>query len=88
VPGRFEEVTMGQMITAELVRELLAAPTPDAALVLVDGEVRVSTDSDGDGGLVVARRDDLLSGQDAPSEDRELQELAQRLDTAVTELGG
>jgi hypothetical protein len=81
---------MGQMITAELVRELLAAPTPDAALVLVDGEVRVSTDSDsdGDGGLVVARRVDLPVGQDAPSDDRELQELAQRLDTAVTELGG
>ncbi|HZA08595.1 hypothetical protein [Mycobacterium sp.] len=81
------------IITADDVRRLLAADEPDAVLVLVQGRTEVVPSGllDSDefrGALQVATRDELFDrlGSAEPSE-RELEEQAAALDTAVSELG-
>lgn len=76
-------------ITAEQLRLLFDSDLPDPHLVIEEGEARVAPSPEGDRGLVAASRADLLAqlGGRRPS-DEELEHLAARLDTAVTNQGG
>ncbi|PJE99352.1 hypothetical protein CUT44_05230 [Streptomyces carminius] len=89
---------MPSTITAEHVRELLSSTDPDPRLVLLAGRARVvpaaETDTDRYRGAVeIVSRDELTArlgsrGQDGPEpSDRELTELAARLEAVVTGLG-
>ncbi|MGM1057837.1 hypothetical protein [Saccharothrix sp. Mg75] len=81
-------------VTATHLRELLASPLPDPTLVLVEGRVEVVQQDDLDtdplrGALVLVSRTELLGrGVEDGSSDRELEEQAAAITTAVTELGG
>jgi hypothetical protein len=84
------------IVTASDVRDLLASDEPGATLVLLGGETQVVAGADltADrlaGAIVVADRDQLRESAnldlDDPSPDA-LRELAERLDAAVTHLGG
>jgi hypothetical protein len=76
------------MITTEHVRRLLASDTPGAALVIVAGRAKVSATPAEEGGLVVATREDLLKGRNAPPDEARLEALARSLNTAVADQGG
>lgn len=79
------------LIDRECVRRLLRSPDPDTALVFVRGECVVLAEGEIDDahrGLVVVRRRDLeslLGGGELT--DRRLDELANRLDNVVRDLG-
>lgn len=81
-------------IHADDVRRLLAHEDADAALVLIEGRVEVKTPAELDspeyrGALqIVTRRDLLEEAGTAELSDREVAEQAERLDTAVRNLGG
>ncbi|RJL22725.1 hypothetical protein [Bailinhaonella thermotolerans] len=81
-------------ISAEDVRRLLESGEPEPTLVLLEGRAQVVARRDLEaepyrGALVVASRDDVAAGWDpAEVSDDELNQLAQRLDTAVSDLGG
>ncbi|WP_219414554.1 hypothetical protein [Pseudonocardia nigra] len=77
-------------IAAEHLTQLFDSDLPDPQLVVEAGEARVVSGSAGEQqGLVVASRADLLeeSGGRAPSGEA-LDQLAARLDSAVTSMGG
>ncbi|MGK5448025.1 MULTISPECIES: hypothetical protein [Streptomyces] len=81
-------------ITAQHVRELLSSSDPDPRLVLLEGSPRVVSAAEAGadryrGAVEVVSRDDLAArlGPGAPS-DRDLEALASRLQTVVSELGG
>jgi hypothetical protein len=81
------------MVTADAVRRLLAADA-DAVLVLVEGRVDVVTPAELDtepyrGALQIITRDELVRGAGGEQlSERELEEQAAELDSAVSELGG
>ncbi|MDA0632178.1 hypothetical protein OUY22_02025 [Nonomuraea sp. MCN248] len=74
-----------RLIDRTAVRQLVDAPDPDAALVLIRGECVVMPEEEADrqGGLVLARRREVkhVTG------DHELDSLAARLDTMARDLG-
>ncbi|OBH18335.1 hypothetical protein [Mycolicibacter sinensis] len=82
-------------ICADDVRRLLAAREPDTVLVLIEGRVEAVTAAELDspayrGALRIASRDELIErtdGRQSVSE-RELEEQAEALNTAVRNLGG
>jgi hypothetical protein len=81
-------------IGAQDVRQLLANPDANAALVVIEGRAVVVAPADLDsdeyrGALQVATRQELVQrvGHGELS-DRELAEQAEELDTAVRNLGG
>lgn len=81
------------MISAQDVRALLESEEKNAVLVVIEGRVEVIgagrlASADYRGALEVVARDDLVQRiGDSPS-DREIEEQAAQLDTAVSELGG
>jgi len=80
------------MISSDDVRSLLAAD-PDAVLVVIGGQVRVlgPAELDGDdvkGALQVISRSQLVTDTGERWSDRQIEERAAALDTAVSELGG
>jgi hypothetical protein len=81
------------MVTADDVRRLLGAAT-DAVLVMVEGRVDVVAPAELDsdayrGALQIITRDELVRGAGGEElSERELQEQAAELDSAVSELGG
>jgi hypothetical protein len=81
------------MVTADDVRRLLGAGT-DAVLVMVEGRVDVVTPAELDsdayrGALQIITRGELVRGAGGEQlSERELQEQAAELDSAVSELGG
>ncbi|OBG88619.1 hypothetical protein A5698_24110 [Mycobacterium sp. E136] len=81
------------MISTEDVRALLQSEEKNAVLVVVEGRVDVIgagrlASADYRGALEVVSREDLVNRiGDTPS-DREIEEQAAQLDTAVSELGG
>ena len=81
------------MVNADDVRRLLAAGA-DAVLVLVEGRVDVVTPAELDtepyrGALQIITRDELVRGAGGEQlSERELEEQAAELDSAVSELGG
>lgn len=82
------------MIGTEDVRQLLASPGADAALVVMEGRDAVVTPAELDsdeyrGALQVVTRQDLVQRVGhAELSDRELAEQAEELDTAVRNMGG
>lgn len=82
------------MIGTEDVRQLLAGPDANAALVVMEGRAAVVTPADLDsdeyrGALQVATRQELVQRVGhAELSDRELAEQAEELDTAVRNMGG
>jgi hypothetical protein len=82
------------MIGTEDVRQLLASPDADAALVVMEGRAAVVTPAELDsdeyrGALQVATRQELVQRVGhAELSDRELAEQAEELDTAVRNMGG
>ncbi|MFO7252096.1 MAG: hypothetical protein DIU60_015225 [Actinomycetes bacterium] len=79
------------LIDRECVRRLLDAPDPDAALVFVRGDCVVLPEGEideGHRGLVVIRRRDLrpFLGEGELTDER-LDEVANRLDNVVRDLG-
>ncbi|MDQ2586005.1 hypothetical protein [Saccharothrix yanglingensis] len=81
-------------VTAAHLRELLASPLPDSALVLLEGRVEVVQQDDLDtdayrGALVLVTKTELLDrGVGDESTEAELEQQATAIQTAVTELGG
>ncbi len=81
------------MISADDVRTLLQSEEKNAVLVVVEGRVdvigagRLASD-DYRGALEVVSREDLVQRIGEAPSDREIEEQAAQLDTAVTELGG
>lgn len=81
------------MISADDVRTLLRSEERNAVLVVVEGRVEVISagrlaSDDYRGALEVASREDLVNRIGETPPDREIEEQAAQLDTAVTELGG
>nr|WP_090343792.1 hypothetical protein [Mycolicibacterium malmesburyense]CRL74979.1 FAD-dependent pyridine nucleotide-disulfide oxidoreductase [Mycolicibacterium malmesburyense] len=81
------------MISTEDVRTLLQSEERNAVLVVVEGRVEVIgsgrlASEDYRGALEVASRDDLVQRIGETPSDREIEEQAAQLDTAVSELGG
>ncbi|WP_084960295.1 hypothetical protein [Thermoactinospora rubra] len=80
-----------RLVDTECVRKLLESTDPDATLVFVCGECVVLPGGQVDErhqALVVARREDLVSLlSDRTLTDRDLEELAHRLDNTVRDLG-
>ncbi|OBG23955.1 hypothetical protein A5765_18115 [Mycolicibacterium celeriflavum] len=81
------------MISAEDVRALLRSDEKDPVLVVVEGRVEVIgagrlASTDYRGALEVVSRDDLVKRIGETPSDREIDEQAAQLDTAVSELGG
>ncbi|MFG1697890.1 hypothetical protein [Nonomuraea sp. NPDC049309] len=84
-------MSMTSLIDRECVRKLLDSRHPDATLVFIRGGCEVlpaSEIDDAHKGLVIARRDELMARfpSGTPS-DRELDELAHRLDNIAHDLG-
>ncbi|MCI0385034.1 hypothetical protein [Streptomyces sp. CNQ085] len=81
-------------ITAQHVRELLSSSDPDPLLVLLEGRPRVvsAAEAGGDryrGAVEVVSRDDLAAGLGPGTlSEQELEALASRLESVVSELGG
>lgn len=81
------------MISPDDVRTLLQSEEKNAVLVVVEGRVdvigagRLASD-DYRGALEVVSRDDLVKRIGETPSDREIEEQAAQLDTAVSELGG
>ena len=81
------------MISADDVRRLLNADEKDAILVVIEGRADVIgagrlASADYRGALEVTTRDDLVQRIGESPSDREIDEQAAQLDTAVSELGG
>lgn len=81
------------MISAEDVRGLLQSDQKDPVLVVIEGRVEVIGagrlgSADYRGALEVVSRDDLVRRIGEDPSDREIDEQAAQLDTAVSELGG
>ncbi len=81
------------MIAADDVRRLLAAEEKDAILVVIEGRAEVIgagklASDEYRGALEVVARDDLVQRLGTSPSDREIDEQAAALDTAVSELGG
>ncbi|OBK77446.1 hypothetical protein [Mycobacterium sp. 1164985.4] len=81
------------MISTEDVRTLLQSEEKNAVLVVVEGRVDVIgagrlASADYRGALEVVSREDLVNRIGETPSDREIEEQAAQLDTAVTELGG
>ena len=81
------------MIAADDVRRLLAADEKDAILVVLEGRAEVIgagklASDEYRGALEVVARDDLVQRLGESPSDREIDEQAAALDTAVSELGG
>jgi hypothetical protein len=81
------------MISADDIRRLLRADENDAILVVVEGRAEVIgagrlASPDYRGALEVISREDLLQRIGTEPSDREVDEQAAQLDTAVSELGG
>ena len=81
------------MIAADDVRRLLAADEKDAVLVVIEGRAEVIgagklASDEYRGALEVVARDDLVQRIGESPSDREIDEQAAQLDTAVSELGG
>lgn len=81
------------MISTEDVRALLQSEEKNAVLVVVEGRVDVIgagrlASADYRGALEVVSREDLVNRIGETPSDREIEEQAAQLDTAVTELGG
>lgn len=81
------------MISAEDVRGLLRSEEKNAVLVVVEGRVEVIgagrlASADYRGALEVVSREDLVQRIGEKPSDREIDEQAAQLDTAVSELGG
>lgn len=81
------------MISAEDVRGLLRSEENNAVLVVVEGRVEVIgagqlASADYRGALEVVSRDDLVQRIGENPSEREIDEQAAQLDTAVSELGG
>jgi hypothetical protein len=76
-------------ITAEHLTQLFDSDLPDPHLGVTGGVARVVDDAGDDAGLVVASRADLLAQHGGRRPEGEaLDQLAARLDTAVTGMGG
>lgn len=81
------------MISADDLRTLLQSEERNAVLVVVEGRVdvisagRLASD-DYRGALEVVSREDLVNRIGETPSDREIDEQAAQLDTAVSELGG
>ena len=81
------------MVTADDVRRLLAAEG-DSVLVMVEGRVDVVAPAELDtdpyrGALQIITREELVHGAGGEQlSERELEEQASELDSAVSELGG
>lgn len=81
------------MISTEDVRGLLQSEEKNAVLVVIEGRVEVIgagrlASPDYRGALEVVSRDDLVQRIGETPSDREIDEQAAQLDTAVSELGG
>jgi hypothetical protein len=81
------------MISADDVRQLLAAAEKDAILVVIEGRAEVIgagrlASDEYRGALEVVARDDLVRRIGESPSDHEISEQAALLDTAVSELGG
>ncbi|OBB39801.1 hypothetical protein [Mycobacterium sp. 852002-51961_SCH5331710] len=81
------------MISTEDVRALLQSEEKNAVLVVVEGRVDVIgagrlASAEYRGALEVVSREDLVNRIGETPSDREIEEQAAQLDTAVTELGG
>ncbi|MGV0904924.1 hypothetical protein [Mycobacterium novum] len=81
-------------ISADHVRRLLAADEGDAVLVLIEGRLEIVpaeklTSATYRGALRVASRDEIIerTGGGGPVSERDLEEQAEALDTAVRNLG-
>ncbi|MEV0379376.1 hypothetical protein [Nonomuraea sp. NPDC050643] len=79
------------LVDRECVRRLLDSRHPDATLVFVRGECVVMPASEVDDahkGLVIAARDDIVTQlPDGAPTDKDLDDLAVRLDNVVRDLG-
>jgi hypothetical protein len=77
-------------VTAQLLQQLFHSDLPDPHLVVEAGEAQiVPTPADGQEGLVVASRAELLAqGGGRPPSHEELEQLAARLDSAISTMGG
>lgn len=76
-------------ITSEHLKHLFDSDLPDPHLVVAEGAVHVVDAPDGDqSGLVVVSRAELLEQCGERPTGEALEELAVRLDTAITTLGG
>jgi NADH dehydrogenase len=79
---------MSATITAEHLRRLLDA-APDAQLVVVEGRAEVVGRGEAEGSLAVVSRQELLDRLGVAEHHPEsLEDVARRLDSAVTSLGG
>ncbi|SEH64408.1 hypothetical protein SAMN04489835_2389 [Mycolicibacterium rutilum] len=81
------------MISADDVRVLMGSEEKNAVLVVIEGRVEVIgagrlASPDYRGALEVVSREDLVGRIGESPSDREIEEQAAQLDTAVTELGG
>ncbi|WP_326545319.1 hypothetical protein QGN32_16055 [Mycolicibacterium sp. ND9-15] len=81
------------MISPADVRGLLQSEEKNAVLVVIEGRVEVIgagrlASPDYRGALEVVSRDDLVQRIGETPSDREIDEQAAQLDTAVSELGG
>ncbi|OBI83325.1 hypothetical protein [Mycobacterium sp. E740] len=81
------------MISADDVRGLLRSDEKDAVLVVIEGRAEVIgagklASADYRGALEVVSRDDLVRRIGESPSEREVDEQAAQLDTAVSELGG
>ncbi|MCV7280684.1 hypothetical protein H7J88_13625 [Mycolicibacterium flavescens] len=81
------------MISVDDVRVLLASQEKNAVLVVIEGRVEVIgagklASPDYRGALEVVSREDLVNRVGESPSDREVEEQAAQLDTAVSELGG
>ncbi|MGS2646598.1 hypothetical protein [Streptosporangium sp. LJ11] len=79
------------LVDRDHVRELLESPEPDTTLILVDGTCRVVPADQVEGLTVISRRElqDQFAGEEMSGEmsGERLDQLAQRLDTVVRDLG-
>lgn len=81
------------MISADDVRVLMRSEEKNAVLVVIEGRVEVIgagklASPDYRGALEVVSREDLVGRIGESPSDRDIEEQAAQLDTAVSELGG
>lgn len=79
------------LVDREIVRQLVASPDPDAALVFRRGSCEImpaGTADNPDAGLLIARRRDIAAAlAKGDVTDEQLDALAHRLDNTVRDLG-
>ncbi|MGW0248527.1 hypothetical protein ACWDYH_18030 [Nocardia goodfellowii] len=78
------EPAVGDVVTVEILRELLGTEIADARLVLEAGKVDIASDA---GGLVLISHSELLDRVGADPDMTELAEQAELLNTEVRLLG-